>query len=239
MATVVADPAGLPAGSHTVSFYSGPTEAEEQALRFLSGAAPGTGVHFWVDRPEVAKEYNERLADVASARVGCVAALGHEQVEPVDGKLRPVLEVLGFLAGHPEGVTAGGDTISSHWTAPTVEAHLEYENWFEEQPRENSRFLCPYDLRRVPRENAPDVLHELGRHHSHVVLSSSSEPAVRLLQLFIFGTPDKLPDQLEDELRWAVESGFVRATEPNAALWLTDSGRRVVREWGGRTTVHW
>lgn len=239
MPVVLRDLAELPVGSHALGLYSERSEAADQAVQFVAGAPPEMAATFWVPSPELAKKYNDRLAAVAPDRVGCVAALDHEQVTPVEGKLRPTQEVTDFLSQHPDGVTAGGDTLSLYWDSASMSEHLEYEAWFDQQPRMHSRFLCPYDLRSVPPEDAPDVLRDLGRHHSHVVLSSSSEPAVRLLQLFIFGSSAELPDRLHGDHRWALEHGYVEETKAPTALELTPVGRELVREWGDRTVVDW
>jgi hypothetical protein len=239
MPVVLRDLAELPVGSHALGLYSKRSEAADQAVQFVAGAPPEMAVSFWVGRPEIAKRYNDRLAAVAPDRVGCVAVLDHEQVDRVEGKLRPTREVTEFVSQHPAGVTAGGDTLSLYWNSQSMSEHLEYESWFDQQPRMHSRFLCPYDLRTVPPEDATDVMRELGRHHSHVVLSSSSEPAVRLLQLFIFGSAAELPDRLLGDHRWAVEQGFVEETKVPAPLELTPTGRELVRKWGDRTLVDW
>jgi len=91
----------------------------------------------------------------------------------------------------------------------------------------------------VPSDDATTVLRVLGRLHSHVVLSSSSEPAVRLLQLFIFGSEAELPGRLHGDLRWAAEHGYLETRGSSGALELTPTGRDVVREWGDRTVVDW
>ncbi len=239
MPRVLGDLAELPVGAHAVSFYSDRQEASDQAIRFLAGTPEGTTASFWVVDPPTAAEYNERLADEAPDQVGCVVALGHEQVERTQGTLRPASEIRAFIARHPEGVTAAGDTLSHYWSPETMPEHLEYESWFDDQPRETSRFLCPYDLRTVPPETAPTILGELGKHHSHVVLSSSPEPAVRLLQLFVFGTPAQIPSKLADDLRWAEAQGLVAPGASDEPLRLTSAGSASVKEWADRTTVDW
>jgi hypothetical protein len=239
MPVVLRDLAELPVGSHALGLYSERTEAADQAVQFVAGAPPEMAATFWVPTPEIAKKYNDRLAAVAPERVGCVAVLDHEQVAPVEGKLRPIPTVTAFLSQHPDGVTAGGDTLSRYWDSKSMSEHLEYEAWFDQQPRVHSRFLCPYDLRTVRPDHASDVLRDLGRHHSHVVLSSSSEPAVRLLQLFIFGSSAELPERMRGDHRWAVEQAYVEPTEATAVLELTPTGRELVQAWGDRTVVDW
>lgn len=239
MPEVVQDPSELPVGCHALSFHADPAEAEDHAVRFIAGTPEGIEPSYWVTDVEMATEYNERLASLAPAHVGCVSVLDHEQVHPVGGYLRPAPEVAAFVAGHPNGVTGGADTISYHWNVENVPEHLEYEAWFDAQPRRGSRFLCPYDLRRIPPALAPEILRRLGAHHSHVVLSSSDESAVRLLQLFVFGTPEQLPSQLWESYRWATEEGLLREGAPAEPFDLTEIGTDLVRQWSETATVDW
>jgi hypothetical protein len=239
MPQVLDDLAELPVGAHCLGLSASFPEATDHAVEFLAGTPEGMTPSYWVDDVESARRLNHRLARELPAHVGCVVPLGHEQVERRDGKLRPASEILAFLAQHPEGVTAAGDTLSRYWTCETMADHLEYEAWFEDQPRATSRFLCPYDLRAVPIEDAPRILADLGRHHSHVVLSSSDEPAVRLLQLFVFGTPAEVPPRLGPDLEWARRHGYVPPGEPDVPFRLTEAGQQAVHEWSERTTVDW
>ncbi|HXW67353.1 MAG TPA: hypothetical protein VEL82_05715 [Thermoplasmata archaeon] len=239
MAQVLTDPASLPVGCHALGIYSDASEQESHAVRFLSGAPAGTPAVYFVHDPKIAEQYNARLAHDVPDRAGSVVSLGHEQVEPDHGKLRPAKEVREYISHHPQGMTAGGDTLSMYLAPDTADAHLEYESWFDDQPRDASRFICPYDIRSIPIDAAPEILSDLGRHHSHVVLSSSPEPAVRLLQLFIFGTRADVPDRLGADLRWAQEKEYLRPAGARDSLELTDAGREIVREWSDRTTVDW
>jgi hypothetical protein len=140
MPQVLEDLAELPPGAHGLSFHSDSNEAQDHAVRFLSGAPKEAAASYWVATPEIAEQYNERLASDLPERVGCVASLGHEQVEDHEGRLRPVGEVTEFVREHPDGVTAAADTISLFWDLESVPEHLEYEEWFQEQPRDRSRF---------------------------------------------------------------------------------------------------
>jgi hypothetical protein len=237
MPKVLGDLSELPLGSHALGLYSGREEAAVQAMEFIAGAPTGQAPSFWVPDPETAEEYNRRLREAVPQHAGCVVPLDHPQVEPHGGKLRPATEILQFLSRHPDGVTAGADTLSRSWRPGNISERLEYEAWFEDQPRANSRFLCPYDLRTVPIEEAPAILSDLGRHHSHVVLSSSPEPAVRLLQLFVFGRLGEIPTEGRNDLEWAQSEGLVGRSAPDEPLRLSEAGRSVVREWAERTTV--
>jgi hypothetical protein len=239
MATVIEDLRQLPQGSHCVSFHTTRQEAARNAASFIAGTPEGQAVTYWVPDSEVASYYSLWVAREAPDHVGCIAILPHEQVEVVDGKLRPVAEVRQFVGSHPDGVTAGGETITRYWTPKNIPDHMEYEAWFQTMPRAESRFLCPYDLRAVPPDLAPVVLRELGAHHSHVVLSASREPGARLLQLFIFPTIDEMPDAADENLGWALKKDLVEIQRPVREVVLTRAGEQVVRDWGERTTVDW
>ncbi|HZY70239.1 MAG TPA: hypothetical protein VFF67_04585 [Thermoplasmata archaeon] len=105
--------------------------------------------------------------------------------------------------------------------------------------RDESRFLCPYDLRRIPIELASRVLRSLGAHHTHAALSSSTEPAVRLLQLFVFPTVDDIPSSLQAAYAWARNSGLVEGPDATGGLALTPEGERVVGAWREVAVLDW
>jgi hypothetical protein len=232
---VIEDLADLPLGSHCVSFHADEEEAARQAASFLAGSPPQQPTHYWVADVAAAERCaRELLRRTDPEHVGCVAILSREQVEFVGGRLRPIPEVTEFVEAHPEGVTAGGETLSHYWSPGDVPEHLEYEAWFDEQPRENSRFLCPYDLRRIPPHLAPTILRDLGSHHSHVALSRSAEPIEELLELFVFGLPSELPVRLLPTFEAAAAAGLVTAASPTAELRLTVAGEHRVQEWSDR-----
>jgi len=239
MPELVDDLVLLPTGSHCVAIHVTREEAADHAVAFIEGSAPDRATSYWVDTPSLAAYYTELLKERSPQHVGCVHVLEREHIEPQGGHLRPVEEISEFLRANPDGVTGGADTISRYWSLEDLPAHLEYEEWFQAQPRDRSRFLCPYDLRAVPVEEAPEVLRELGFHHSHVALSSSPEPAVRLLQLFLFGETDRLPRELEGTLAWAVESGYLDPGDAGSEFALTASGDRLVREWSRAAVIDW
>lgn len=239
MPELIESPRLLPAGSHCLSVHVGDEEGADQAAEFLAGTPDGQSASFWVADEVQENLYRARVARSSPDHVGCVAVLPREQVALVDGRLRPVEEVAAFVGSHPEGVTGAADTIDRNWTPSSLEDHLEYEQWFQAQGREHSRFLCPYELRRIPPESAPKVLRELGEHHSHVVLSGASDPAVQLLELFIFGTPGALPESLRPTLAWAHEAGLLSTDTISGDFRLTLEGERTVRDWGGTATVDW
>lgn len=234
---VLVSPREIPIGGHAVSLHASRREAAEHAARFLDGTPAGQPARFWVTDDRTAAMYAEAAKERSPEHVGCIAILPTEQVEEVDGRLRPVAEVRAYVGAHPGGVTAAGGTISAHLTAENMPAHAEYEAWFDGQAGDRSRFLCPYDLRGLPPESAPEFLRELGAHHSHVVLSHSDEPGARLLELFIFDTPREMPDELRPALAWALDRGLVSAPAPDASLELTPSGEAVVREWGEHSSL--
>jgi hypothetical protein len=236
---VLSDLAELPRGSHCLSLHADVAEAADHAADFLAGTPDGQAAAYWVADTALQSYYQDRIAEDFPGQVGCIMVLSGEQVHPVDGKLRPVDEVVKFVTSHPEGVTGAGETLSLYWGPENIPEHLEYEAWFDGQPRDSSRFLCPYDLRRVPIEDAPEILRELGKHHSHVVLSPSTQPAVRLLQLFVFETVQDLPPQLVDTFQWALDEELVEASQPSEELQLTAKGNQVVKEWGETTAVDW
>jgi hypothetical protein len=236
---VLDDLVQLPLGAHGLSLYATQEEAADHAVSFLAGNPPGKAAAYWIADPALLPSYDAKLATRAPGRIGCIHVLPKEQVERVGGRLRPVEEILLFVRNHPEGVSGGADTISLFWVAENIPDHLEYEAWLERQPRGESRFLCPYDLRRVPLGGAPAVLRELGKRHSHAALSASDEPAVRLLQLFVFGVPEQVPPELRNSLGWARGLGLIRPGGPEEGMSLTPAGENVVEEWSRNVTFNW
>jgi hypothetical protein len=223
--------ATLPTGSHCVSLHTTQDEAADHAASFLAGTPSEQAASYWVPTGGLLPLYRSKVGARRPDRVTSVRVLVGPQVERVEGKLRPVEQVLEFVGRHPEGVTAGAETISWYWTADDIRDHLEYEEWFQSLPRGRSRFLCPYDLRRVPAADAPEILAELGAQHTHVALSPSNDDIVQMLQVFVFGTFDRVPRQFEEAVAWAVESGFVTVRDADGAMSLTRSGVAAVSDW--------
>jgi hypothetical protein len=231
---VIEDLALLPLGAHCISFHADEDEAAVQAASFLSGAPQGQATAYWVPEHSQADLTNDELARRDPDHVGCVAILSHEQVEFVAGHLRPVPEIRAFVGAHPEGVSAGAATLSHYWTPATIPDHLEYESWFQEQPRDHSRFLCPYDLRRIPAHLAPTILRDLGAHHSHVALSHSADPVEELLELFVFSSWSVLPSELLPTFEEALTSGLLVSPTPAEEFHLSDAGELLVQRWSDR-----
>ena len=233
MPQVVWDLADLPVGAHCLGLYASGEEAVRQAVRFLAGGPPDAMASYWVESAERADYLNERLASVAPNRVGCARSLPGGQVEPRGGRLRPVAEIERFICDSAGGVTGGADTLSSYLADGQSAALREYEAWFDAQPRPASRFLCPYDIR-VALPSDPDLIRALGSLHSHVALSGSSEPAVRLFQLKLFDRPAALPATVRPVYDWAREHLLVTPAGPDDPIILTRAGESVVHEWTER-----
>jgi hypothetical protein len=236
MPEVLDNLAQLPQASHCLSLHATQDEAADHAIAFLDGTPDGQAANYWVPSPEIRDYYTERLTTESPDHVGCVSVLPCAQAEVTGGVRRPVGDVRSFIEAHPEGVTAAGETITHYWTSDEVPSYMEYESWFEEQRRDWSRFLCPYDLRRVPVEKAPGVLRELGAHHTHIVLSKSADPAVRLIQLFVFPNKRSIPGQLQGALRWAMSEELL---QPSDELALSPAGESIFRDWSQSASVDW
>ncbi len=231
MARLLQAASDLPIGAHCVSFHASQQEACDQAVSFISGCPNDQAASYWVAERTLLPMYESELKARLPQRPDVVHVLGHSQVHKVGDVLRPVPEVLAFIGQHPEGVTAGGETLTWFWTPETIHEHLEYERWFETQPRQRSRFICPYNLRKVPPGDVLEVLRELSEHHSHVVLSQSRDRPVRLMQLFLFANADSIPEALRPDLRWAVDAGYVQVESPSPLLFLSASGRQLLDDW--------
>lgn len=231
MVEAVEDASRLPLGSHALSLFASQQEAAAQAASFLAGAPPGQAASYWIPDQQLLPMYREAVEERDPDRVGAIQVLDGPQVRPVGPELRPVEEVLDLVRAHPEGVTAAGETITWYWTPEQVPSYLEYEEWFHQQARGASRFLCPYNLRNIPPEDAPAILRALGAHHSHVVLSSSTAETARVLQLFVFGTATDIPAPLRTDLAWAKERGLVSVDPATGLLELTEAGEDLLVDW--------
>jgi hypothetical protein len=240
MTELISDLRELPRGSHALGFYSSEREAADRALRFLQGAPPGQRTAYWVEDEALKAEFDRRLSEAAPLQVGCVGILPEGQIESTPSGLRPVAEIREFVAAHPEGVTAAADTLHLHWDPQDPRPVLEYEEWFDGLARDESRFLCPYDLRELA---APDArgaaraVRELASHHSHVALSETEDPALRLLQLFVFASEEEVPEVLMPAFRQASDEGLIETGGSGGAFLLTAAGERLVADWSHSMTA--
>jgi hypothetical protein len=239
--TVITDLAQLPAGSHCLDLFTSDDEAADHAAAFLAGALDPEAASYWVAGETLLAYCQERLDQRDPALAGTVHLLDGPQVVPTDGKLRPTAEIVRFIRSHPEGVTAGAATITEYWTREEIPSYLEYERWFHEQERASSRFLCPYDLRKVPVDAASAVLPVLAQQHSHVMLSSTPDPSALLLQLLLFPPAAPVPKDFEPLRRWGMEQRLLRPEDNARAFGLTPQGEafaEAARTFPGRSTGH-
>lgn len=206
---IVQDLSELPLGSHCLELHSSEDEAADHAAAFLAGADDPKATSYWVADDKLLAFNQDRMARRDPALPTVLHTLEGPQAVPTDGKLRPTREVIRFIRAHPEGVTAGAATITRYWSREQIPAYLEYEQWFHQQARDQSRFLCPYDLRRVPVDLAPTVLPELVSHHSHLTLSTGPHPMALLVQFLAFPSQARVPEDLRRALAWSVQEGLI------------------------------
>jgi hypothetical protein len=231
MVEVVEDASELPQGSHALSLFVTQREAAETAADFLAGAPADQAASYWVADERLLPMYQAAVGERAPARVDSVQVLDGPQVQKVGPELRPVEQVEDFVREHPDGVTGAGETITWYWTPEQVPEYLEYEQWFQEQARTSSRFMCPYNLRDIPAADAPEILRALGARHSHLVPTTSSVRTARVLQLFVFPTASEIPGRLREELDWAVREGYVSVPEETDVPELTSAGQDLLVDW--------
>ncbi|HTP54251.1 MAG TPA: hypothetical protein VML94_04705 [Thermoplasmata archaeon] len=207
----------LPTGAHCLDLFSSEDEAAEHATAFLAGALDPDASSYWVAGNSLLAYCQEKASERDPSLSDRFHVLDGPQVLPTHGKLRPAPEVVRFLKAHPDGVTAAAATITEYWTREQIPGYIEYERWFDEQERSSSRFLCPYDLRKVPTDLAASVLPQLIASHSHVALSKYPNPASQMLQLLIFPQRDLVPSEFRPLLDWGL-------TERNLLWKATDDG---------------
>jgi hypothetical protein len=216
----------VPLGSHALAVYATPEEATHLLAAFASGAPRGQPTRLFVSDEEQARA--QRLA-IGAGPTEHLKVLPEGQAVLSEGRLRPAPAVRDFVEAHGEGVTAAGDTVSRHLTSSNARLFMEYEHWFDRQPRTRSRFLCPYDLRLLPTDQAPSILRSLAQHHSYVVLSGCRDPDIQLLQLFLFERQVPPPAPLASSLSWALAEKLVVRYPLTDRLGLTPDGQRIVR----------
>lgn len=207
---LLSDLRALPPGSHCLEFYASEDEAAEHAAAFLAGAEDPNATSYWVADDRLLAFNRDLVARRTPGREENVRRLRGPQVVRREGLLRPTAEILRFVQQHPEGVSGAAATITRYWTREEIPAYLEYEAWFHEQARDRSRFLCPYDLRRVPVDMAAEVLPRLAEQHSHLVVSSARHPMALLVQLLVFPNRDRVPEAQREVLAWALRDGLLR-----------------------------
>lgn len=226
---VVSDLAELPPGSHCLSFYASDEEAADQAAAFLAGAEDPRSATYWVADGKLLAYTRKRVRARAPAMTSRVKVLGGPQAVRTGAHFRPTVEVVRFVSEHPEGVTAAGQTITRYWTRETIPGHVEYEQWFHQQPRRNCRFLCPYDLRRVPADLAGKVLPMLAQNHSHMALSKVPDPASLILQLSVSPRLADVPKELEGILNWSLTQGFTKLDKDRSAVSMALEGEQFAK----------
>ncbi len=227
--TVLEDPEQLPPGSHCLSLYASDEEAALRAAAFLAGAEDPSRATYYVSGERLLA-YTRRHVRARSPRLAQrVRDLGGPQTVREGPYFRPAAEVVRFVREHPEGVSTGGQTITQYWSRETIAGHLEYEQWFQQQPREGSRFLCPYDLREVPVDLAPRVLANLALHHSHIIFSTAPEPASQVLQLATSPRLEEMSPTLERSARWCLQEGFATVEAGSGTLTLAERGESFAR----------
>lgn len=206
---LISDLSKLPTGSHCLELFASEEEAADRAAAFLAGAEDPEATSYWVADDRLVALNRKHVARRDPRHEGNVHRLRGPQVVRREGVLRPTGEIIRFVKDHPEGVTGGAAAITGYWTREEIPAYLEYEEWFHRQARGRSRFLCPYDLRKVPVDLAAEVLPELARHHSHLVVSSVRQPAALLVQLLVFPSAESVPEEHRKVLDWAVREGLL------------------------------
>jgi hypothetical protein len=227
--TVVHDLSQLPTGAHCLDFFSSEDEAADHATAFLAGALDPEAASYWVAGDKLLAYCQEKAEERDPALAAQIHVLDGPQAVPTEGKLRPAPEIVRFLKAHPEGVTAAGATITEYWTREQIPGYIEYERWFEAQERSSSRFLCPYDLRKVPTDLADSVLPDLIAAHSHVVLSKLPNPASLMLQLLIFPQSELVPSEFRALLEWGLNERNLLWKETGDGLVLTPQGEHFAR----------
>lgn len=209
MLVLLNDLAEMPAGSHALALHDSAAEGAEHATAFLCSAPDPSSCSYWVDDPRLLELYRARVARSGPDRSGSVRLLPGSQVEPFGSRLRPVREVREFVGSHPKGVSVAAESTSRALNFESLPKFEEYERWLGRQPNRVSRYLCPYDLRRVPLDHAPSLMRALGEAHTHLLLSWTEDLVLRLLEVFLFATPNGVPEGLQGTLEQARDAGWL------------------------------
>ncbi|MDE1820185.1 MAG: hypothetical protein KGJ23_07420 [Euryarchaeota archaeon] len=219
---ILDEPSRLPVGGHALSMFASDQEGADHAASFLSGGKEPASSSFWVGEASAFEVYQRAVERSAPRFVESLHALKGAHVEWVGTDrraLRPIPEVLQFLQEHPQGLSAGANTLSHFWSPTDMPAFLEYENWIQQLPHAEARLLCPYDLRRIPVASAPTVVSTLARRHDHLVLSRTQDPLLTMLELFLFRKEAEVPPSLRPALERGLEDRWVQSAPEGGFEW--------------------
>lgn len=232
----VAHPEELPTGTHALALYGSHAEAARFIGGFLVGGAnrsqPGV---VWSDSEEMMRLYRQEVARAAPAMDVVYQRLSSPHTEATPDGRRPLPQILTYLAGFSDGVSTVGDTIPHYLDRENLAEYLDYERWFDSQRPYAHRGLCPYDLTRLPVDQAAKALLALARSHTHAVLSEDAAPGVRLLQLLIAPQLDNPPRWLTVWLGRAVDHGLIELGVSGETATLTLRGAQLARALLART----
>ncbi len=225
MMRLVTNPEELPTGSHAIALYGSAPEAARHMASFLKGAHDRRQPAMVLTSSDRMMElYRGEVARRAPAMLGSLRRIPGPHARPTSEGMRPVPEVMEFAAAHPEGATMCGDTLPGILTRKTLPEILAYESWFDGLRPFQHRGLCPYDLSRIPVDQAPEALGRLARAHSHGVLSSDPNPGVRFLQLLVLPHVENPPSEHLGWLARAVDYGLMDERPDQRAVELTPRG---------------
>lgn len=232
---VLDDPADLPIGCHAFSFHASVEEAADHASGHLWNSPTIDQGAYWIGTGRPRAPYEEAILRRRPEMLTALRSLETPSTEATDGALRPIKEVVAWVENHPDGVVAAAETLSWYWDPIHAPMNIAYEQWFHTLERRHSRFLCPYDLRRVPIGVAGLVLPKLRRVHTHLVLSTDRRPEIRVMQLLAFQGESELPELLAGDMERGILEGHFDRGAPGAGLRLTPLGVRFLSTRFGRS----
>jgi hypothetical protein len=230
MMRLMATPEELPPGSHSLSFYASPPEAARNMASFLKGAqVRGQKAMVFTADDRMLQLYQRAVSQAVPEMADSFLRISGPHARPTSDGLRPVPEAMEFASAHPEGATMCGDTIPSFLNRRSLAEILTYEDWFDSLRPFYHRGLCPYDLTRIPVDQAPMTLGRLARAHSHGVLSNDVQPGVRFLQLLILPHVENPPREHLGWLAQAMEYGLIDGDRTEESVGLTPRGENFAR----------
>lgn len=230
MMQLVRSPEELPPGSHSIGLYASPPEAARQMASFLKGAHDrGQTAMVLTADDRMWKLYRGEVSKRVPAMLDALHRIKGPHARPTSAGLRPVPEVMEFVAAHPEGASMCGDTIPGFLNRKSLPDILAYESWFDGLRPFRHRGLCPYDLSRLPVDRAPEALGRLARAHSHAVLSDDPNPGVRFLQLLLVPHVENPPPQHLGWMARAVDYGLMNELPREESVTLTPRGEDFAR----------